>query len=61
MPWLQLDGDYLYLSQAEDIQVYWLYPNGSRLQRCPRAVFSGHQEDVCRFVLANGHIISGGG
>uniref|UniRef100_A0A8D0E9P8 F-box and WD repeat domain containing 4 n=1 Tax=Salvator merianae TaxID=96440 RepID=A0A8D0E9P8_SALMN len=61
MPWIQLDDDYLYLSQAEDIQVYWLHPNGTSVQRCPQAVFSGHQEDVCRFVLANGHIVSGGG
>ncbi|XP_060624245.2 F-box/WD repeat-containing protein 4 isoform X2 [Anolis sagrei] len=61
MPWMQLDGDYLYLSQAEDIQVYWLHPNGTSLQCSPQAVFSGHQEDVCRFVLANGHIVSGGG
>nr|XP_028586334.1 F-box/WD repeat-containing protein 4 isoform X2 [Podarcis muralis] len=61
MPWMQLDDDYLYLSQAEDIQVYWLHPNGTSLQHCSQAVFSGHQEDVCRFVLANGHIVSGGG
>ncbi|KAF7254088.1 F-box/WD repeat-containing protein 4 [Varanus komodoensis] len=61
LPWMQLDGDYLYLSQAEDIQVYWLHHNGTSLQRFPQAVFSGHQEDVCRFVLANGHIVSGGG
>ncbi|KAJ6669127.1 hypothetical protein lerEdw1_007936 [Lerista edwardsae] len=60
MPWMQLDDDYLYLSQAEDIQV-WLRPNGTSLQRCPQAVFSGHQEDVCRFVLANDYIVSGGG
>lgn len=61
MPWMQLDSEYLYLSQAEAIQAYWLRPNHSGLQRCPQAVFSGHQEDVCRFVLANGHIVSGGG
>uniref|UniRef100_A0ACB8F9C9 F-box/WD repeat-containing protein 4 n=1 Tax=Sphaerodactylus townsendi TaxID=933632 RepID=A0ACB8F9C9_9SAUR len=61
MPWMQLDSDYLYVSQAEDIQAYWLRPNRTGFQRCPHAVFSGHQEDVCRFVLANGHIVSGGG
>ncbi|KAL8187458.1 UNVERIFIED_CONTAM: F-box/WD repeat-containing protein 4, partial [Gekko kuhli] len=61
MPWMQLDSEYLYLSQAEDIQAYWLRPNHTGLQRGPQAVFSGHQEDVCRFVLANGHIVSGGG
>ncbi|XP_007426005.1 F-box/WD repeat-containing protein 4 [Python bivittatus] len=61
MPWMQLDGDYLYLSQAEDIHLYWLHPKDASLVWCPQTVFSGHQEDVCRFVIDNGHIISGGG
>uniref|UniRef100_A0A8D0H7B8 F-box and WD repeat domain containing 4 n=1 Tax=Sphenodon punctatus TaxID=8508 RepID=A0A8D0H7B8_SPHPU len=61
MPWMQLDGNCLYLSQAEDIWAYRLRPDGAGLQRRPQAIFSGHQEDVCRFVLANGHVVSGGG
>ncbi|XP_075010992.1 F-box/WD repeat-containing protein 4 isoform X2 [Calonectris borealis] len=61
MPWMELDGEYLYLSQAENIQAYRLCPDGTGLQRQPQAIFSGHQEDVCRFVLVNSHIVSGGG
>ncbi|XP_032851064.1 F-box/WD repeat-containing protein 4 isoform X3 [Tyto alba] len=61
MPWVELDGEYLYLSQAENIQAYRLCPDGTGLQRHPQAIFSGHQEDVCRFVLVNSHIVSGGG
>ncbi|XP_053839996.1 F-box/WD repeat-containing protein 4 isoform X4 [Vidua macroura] len=61
MPWMELDGEYLYLSQAENIQAYHLCAEGTGLQRHPQAIFSGHQEDVCRFVLVNPHIVSGGG
>ncbi|XP_026707098.1 F-box/WD repeat-containing protein 4 isoform X2 [Athene cunicularia] len=61
MPWIELDGEYLYLSQAENIQAYQLCPDGTGLQHHPQAIFSGHQEDVCRFVLVNSHIVSGGG
>ncbi|XP_053548458.1 F-box/WD repeat-containing protein 4 isoform X1 [Bombina bombina] len=61
MPWIQLDGDRLYLSQAEEIRGYQLRPHTNGLHRRPFAVFLGHQEDVCRFVLTNSHIISGGG
>ncbi|KAM3834855.1 F-box/WD repeat-containing protein 4 isoform 2-T2 [Vipera latastei] len=61
MPWMQLDGDYLYLSQAEDIHLYWHYPKDTNFVWYPQTVFSGHQEDVCRFVVDNGRIISGGG
>ncbi|XP_067393211.1 F-box/WD repeat-containing protein 4 isoform X2 [Emydura macquarii macquarii] len=61
MPWIYLDGEYLYLSQAEVIRAYRLRPDSTGLQRRPQAIFSGHQEDVCRFVLASSHIISGGG
>ncbi|NXV83611.1 FBXW4 protein, partial [Atlantisia rogersi] len=61
MPWMELDGEYLYLSQAENIQAYRVSPGGTGLQRHPQAIFSGHQEDVCRFVLVNSHIVSGGG
>ncbi|XP_074855402.1 F-box/WD repeat-containing protein 4 [Carettochelys insculpta] len=61
MPWMHLDGEYLYLSQAEDIRAYRLRPDSTGLQRRPHAIFSGHQEDVCRFVLTSSHIVSGGG
>ncbi|XP_067156255.1 F-box/WD repeat-containing protein 4 isoform X2 [Apteryx mantelli] len=61
MPWMELDGEYLYLSQAENIEAYRLCPDSTGLQRHPQAIFSGHQEDVCRFVLVNSHVVSGGG
>ncbi|XP_063289640.1 F-box/WD repeat-containing protein 4 [Pelobates fuscus] len=61
MPWLQISGDILYLSQAEEIRAYQLRPNNNGLHRRPFTVFLGHQEDVCRFVISNSHVISGGG
>ncbi|KAG8435384.1 hypothetical protein GDO86_013367 [Hymenochirus boettgeri] len=61
MPWICLDRDLLYLSQAEEIRAYRLHSNVKSLHRQPFAAFLGHREDVCRFVLASSHIISGGG
>ncbi|KAK6293546.1 F-box/WD repeat-containing protein 4 [Coregonus clupeaformis] len=60
LPWIQLDGDVLYLSQAADIGAYHLRPDTGRLQRIPMALFSGHQEDVCRFAVTDTHLVSGG-
>ncbi|MBN3297189.1 FBXW4 protein, partial [Amia calva] len=61
LPWIQLDSGVLYLSQAADIRVYQLRADGGGLKRKPVAVFSGHQEDVCRFVLTDTHLVSAGG
>nr|XP_033796183.1 F-box/WD repeat-containing protein 4 isoform X2 [Geotrypetes seraphini] len=61
MPWIQLDGERLYISQAKDIRAYQLRSDNNGLHRRPVAIFSAHQDDVCRFVLTNSHIISGGG
>ncbi|XP_069095666.1 F-box/WD repeat-containing protein 4 isoform X2 [Pleurodeles waltl] len=61
MPWIQLDDDVLYLSQAEDIRSYQLRPDNNGFHRRPLSVFSGHREDVCRFVISSSHIVSGGG
>ncbi|XP_048864789.1 F-box/WD repeat-containing protein 4 isoform X2 [Brienomyrus brachyistius] len=60
LPWIQLDRDVLYLSQAADIGAYHLRVEGGRIRR-PAAVYSGHREDVCRFVLTDTHLISAGG
>eukprot|EP00064_Thunnus_orientalis_P015059 superscaffoldBa00002724_g15108 len=60
LPWLQLDGDVLFLSQAADIGVYHLRQDYGRLQRNPLKIYSGHNGDVCRFVLTDSHLISGG-
>ncbi|XP_037660524.1 F-box/WD repeat-containing protein 4 isoform X8 [Choloepus didactylus] len=61
MPWMQLEGDSLYVSQANFILAYQFRPDGASLNRRPLGVFAGHDEDVCHFVLANSHIISAGG
>ena len=61
MPWMQLEGDSLYISQANFILAYQFRPDGGSLNRRPLGVFAGHDEDVCHFVLANSHIISAGG
>ncbi|XP_025736199.2 F-box/WD repeat-containing protein 4 isoform X2 [Callorhinus ursinus] len=61
MPWMQLEGDALYISQANFILAYQFRPDGASLNRRPLGVFAGHDEDVCHFVLANSHIISAGG
>nr|XP_015003471.2 F-box/WD repeat-containing protein 4 isoform X2 [Macaca mulatta] len=61
MPWMQLEDDSLYISQANFILAYQFRPDGASLNRRPLGVFAGHDEDVCHFVLANSHIISAGG
>ncbi|KAM9364596.1 F-box/WD repeat-containing protein 4 isoform 2-T2 [Pholidichthys leucotaenia] len=60
LPWLQLDRDVLFLSQAADIGAFHLHQESRRLQRRPFEVYSGHKGDVCRFVLTDSHLISGG-
>ncbi|KAF7656774.1 hypothetical protein LDENG_00036180 [Lucifuga dentata] len=60
LPWLQLDGNLLFLSQAADIGVYSLRQDNGRLQRKPVTFYSGHKGDVCHFALTDSHLISGG-
>ncbi|XP_076016585.1 F-box/WD repeat-containing protein 4 [Genypterus blacodes] len=60
MPWLQLDQDFLFLSQAAEILSYRLRPQSRKLQRNPVAIYSGHNGDVCHFSLTDSHLISGG-
>lgn len=61
LPWIQLDCDVLYLSQAANISAYHLRAEGGKLQNNRVALFSGHQDDVCRFTLTDTHLISAGG
>ncbi|KAG2462919.1 F-box/WD repeat-containing protein 4 [Polypterus senegalus] len=61
LPWIQLEDNKLYLSQAADIRMYQLRPDGRGVQRRPMEVFAGHQEDVCKFILTESHLISAGG
>uniref|UniRef100_A0A3Q3JRN2 Uncharacterized protein n=1 Tax=Monopterus albus TaxID=43700 RepID=A0A3Q3JRN2_MONAL len=60
LPWLQLERDVLFLSQAANIEAYYLHQDSGRLQRNPFAIYSGHSGDVCHFVLTDLHLISGG-
>ncbi|KAM9809924.1 F-box/WD repeat-containing protein 4 isoform X3 [Syngnathus typhle] len=60
LPWLQLDGDTLFLSQAGEIQAYPLRQDFKKIWRKPIKIYSGHRADVCRFVLTDTHLISGG-
>ncbi|XP_076598932.1 F-box/WD repeat-containing protein 4 [Chaetodon auriga] len=60
LPWLQLDGDKLFLSQAADIGAYRLHQDSGRLHCKPFEIYSGHKGDVCRFVVMDSHLISGG-
>lgn len=61
LPWMQLDGDMLYLSQAADIGVYPLRGGEGRPRGRPALLRTGHSQDVCRFVLTDTHLISAGG
>ncbi|XP_063100422.1 F-box/WD repeat-containing protein 4 isoform X2 [Cavia porcellus] len=61
MPWMQLEDNSLYISQANFILAYQFRPDGASLNHRPLGVFAGHDEDVCHFVLANSHIVSAGG
>ncbi|XP_069030817.1 F-box/WD repeat-containing protein 4 isoform X3 [Embiotoca jacksoni] len=58
LPWLQLDGDALYLSLAADVGAYHLRRDSGRLQRSPFKIYSGHRGDVCRFVLTDSGLIT---
>ncbi|CAN9500141.1 unnamed protein product [Ophioblennius macclurei] len=60
LPWLQLDTDTLFVSQAADIRVHRIRRESGRLQQRHFHNYSGHQGDVCRFVCTQSHIISGG-
>uniref|UniRef100_A0A8C6KJ81 F-box and WD repeat domain containing 4 n=1 Tax=Nothobranchius furzeri TaxID=105023 RepID=A0A8C6KJ81_NOTFU len=60
LPWLQLDMDVLYISQAAHIRGYHLDRDSKKLRRSPSEIYSGHQGDVCRFVLSDSHLISAG-
>ncbi|KAG5830936.1 hypothetical protein ANANG_G00298520 [Anguilla anguilla] len=61
LPWMQLDGDVLYLSQAADIGVHYLRGGGGGPRRRSALLRTGHSQDVCRFVLTDTHLISAGG
>ncbi|KAI4812404.1 hypothetical protein KUCAC02_023796, partial [Chaenocephalus aceratus] len=47
-------------TKAADIGAFHLCRESGRLQRHPSEIFSGHKGDVCRFVLTDSHLVSGG-
>ncbi|XP_026164875.1 F-box/WD repeat-containing protein 4 isoform X2 [Mastacembelus armatus] len=61
LPWLQLDGDgeILFLSQAANIEAYYLRQDPGKLQSNPFKIYSANNGDVCHFVLTDSHLISG--
>ncbi|XP_061601480.1 F-box/WD repeat-containing protein 4 isoform X1 [Cololabis saira] len=60
LPWLQLDQDILFLSQASNIGAYNLHKASKKPQQSAFKIYSGHKGDVCRFVITDSHLISGG-
>lgn len=60
LPWLQLDGNILFLSQAAEIRAYRVHQDGRKTFGHPFQIYSGHNGDVCRFVLNNNSLISSG-
>jgi hypothetical protein len=58
LPWLVLEKDRLWVSKGKYIQAFWRKLNG--IVQAPFISLMGHSDDVCRFVSANGLIVSGG-
>lgn len=58
LPWMQLDGDHLWISYTNSIGCYQVKNNG-RLKKLLSKTLKGHQDDVCRFMLRDGHLVSG--
>ena len=59
MPWLQLDGRHLYLSQGEKVHCFRLTDQG-RLHKKPLVSFVGQLDDVFRFVVRKDKLLTGG-
>lgn len=60
LPWLQMDGNILFLSQAAEIRAHRVHQDRKKILSQPIQIFSGHTDDVCRFVLNSSYLISGG-
>lgn len=59
MPRLQLEGQTLWVSWGNRIWSHPRYPNGS-ICRTTNRVLKGHTDDVSRFVVKDGLLVSGG-
>ncbi|KAK7901146.1 hypothetical protein WMY93_017915 [Mugilogobius chulae] len=60
LPWLQMDGNILFLSHAAEIRAHSVNQNGKKILSQPFKIYSGHNGDVCRFVLNDSYLISSG-
>ncbi|KAK7877574.1 hypothetical protein WMY93_031731, partial [Mugilogobius chulae] len=60
LPWLQMDGNILFLSHAAEIRAHSVNQNGKKILSQPFKIYSGHSGDVCRFVLNDSYLISSG-
>lgn len=58
LPWMQLEGDLLYISYTNTISCYHPKSNG-HLRKILAKTLVAHQDDVCRFTLRDGILVSG--
>lgn len=58
MPWLQLEKDILWFSRGR--QILALKRRANSIATVPVVSFKPHKEDVSRFVVKNGKVVSGG-
>ncbi|KAJ1525697.1 hypothetical protein ONE63_008908 [Megalurothrips usitatus] len=58
MPWLQLDKDILWFSRGR--QILALKRRANSIAGVPVLSFTAHREDISRFVVKNGKVMSGG-
>lgn len=58
MPWLQLEKDILWFSRGRQILALKRRPNS--IATVPALCFKPHKEDVSRFIVKNGMVVSGG-
>ncbi|XP_071792667.1 F-box/WD repeat-containing protein 4-like [Asterias amurensis] len=59
LPWLQLDGQQLYLSQGEKVHSFRLHDNGS-IYKKPLVSFHGQLNDVTQFVVKKDRLLTAG-
>ncbi|XP_071947428.1 F-box/WD repeat-containing protein 4-like [Antedon mediterranea] len=58
LPHLQLQKDQLYVSHGENVHCYRIKNNGN-ISKNPVLVCSKHVHDICKFVVKDGHIVTG--
>ncbi len=58
MPWMQLEGNMLWVSNKNIISAYGLKSDG-RLLAVPYRQLTGHNDDVARFVSRDDFVVAG--